>query len=213
MSDPQDPRPLHTATDHHSPEHDEPLAKTSRRLALRTALSLLVLFGLMVLGGMTIKDSLENVGDWIWDHFGFGGVFLGTMLSDTFGVPIPVDAYLVAAVTANAPSLPVIITACVASLCGGSMAWWLGTRLERMPRLNAMLSPYRLRGEKLFKRWGVAAVAVAAWTPLPFSIACWCAGTFKMSFRTFFLTTLHRVPRIIIYYYAIALGWTVGNFG
>lgn len=186
-------------------------AQQARRLALRTLLGMLVLFSVMALGAWKLKEPLTQAGSWFFDAYGLLGVFFGTVLCDSVGIPVPVDTYLAAGVTAGTPTLPLLATASAASLVGGALAYLIGQHLHRMPLLQRMLERYRSQGESLFNRWGVTAVAIAAWTPVPFSIICWMAGTFKMPLRPFLLATLHRIPRIVLYYYMIELGWMVGN--
>ena len=180
-------------------------------LALRTGLGLLALFGVMFIGALYLKGPMEQAGRWFFDAFGLPGMFVGTALSDFIGIPIPVDVYLAAAVTANTPTLPVIAVASAASLLGGNLAFVLGARFDRIPIIKNWIGRFKARGEAAFEKWGVAAVAVAAWTPIPFSIICLAAGTFKMPWRSFFLTSLNRIPRIILYYYVISLGWSIGD--
>ncbi len=203
--------------EHDSTEFDtstaEDDATTKRALALRTVLGLLVVFATMAMASLFLKETFTTIGTWIWEAYGLAGLFIGTALADAFTIPIPVDIYLVAAVTANAPSLPVILLGSSASIFGGCIAWWIGIYSERIPFIQGFLQRYKVKGEALFKKWGVATVAVAAWTPLPFSLACWSAGAFNMPFGRFLLTSLNRIPRIALYYYAIKLGWMAGNLG
>ncbi len=183
----------------------------ARSLALRTIGGLLLLFVVVAIGAYFLKDTLEKVGVWFVANYGLPGMFVGTYISDTIGIPVPVDTYLVAAVSADVPTLPVLAVASAASILGGQTAYLIGRNIERVTWLRPLWERYRPRGEAVFKRWGVAAVAVAAWTPVPFSFVCIFAGTFRMKYSTFFLTTLNRIPRIILYYYVIVLGWLAGS--
>lgn len=184
---------------------------SGKTLALRTVAGLLVLFVGAAVGAYFLKDSLTAAGVWFFEAYGLVGLFLGTMATDVLGVPVPVDVYLAAAVTADKPTIPILLVASVASVISGSIAYALGLVLDRIPILGKFIRRYEGKGTAMFAKWGVAAVAVAAWTPLPFSIVCWFAGAFHMPYRRFFLATLNRIPRIILYYYVIALGWLAGT--
>jgi uncharacterized membrane protein YdjX (TVP38/TMEM64 family) len=59
----------------------------------------------------------------------------------------------------------------------------------------------------LVERYGVRALLFAALTPLPYSIACWAAGACEVRFRTFFLVSLSRIPRVIFYLWLIEQGF------
>lgn len=187
-----------------------PHEPSTRVLALRTAAGLAALFAAAAVGAWFLKEDLTRAGTWFFDVYGLAGLFVGTLATDILGVPVPVDVYLAAAVTADKPAIPVLIVACVASVLSGSVSYVLGRNLDRVPVLGRWVRRHESRGRGVFAKWGVAAVSVAAWTPLPFSIVCWFAGAFGMPYRRFFLATLHRVPRIFLYYAVIALGWLAG---
>ncbi len=53
---------------------------------------------------------------------------------------------------------------------------------------------------------GATAVAVAAITPLPYSIFCWAAGAGRISFKSFFFVSQLRIIRVALYLYLIQLG-------
>ncbi|MEO1273713.1 MAG: VTT domain-containing protein, partial [Myxococcota bacterium] len=162
-------------------------------------------------GAWLFKPTLEAAGTWFVSTFGLMGCFVGVLASDCLMLPIPPDTYLVASITANISPLAVLPVVCLASLIGGQLAYLLGPYLESQPFFKRRLEPFRDRGKALFRRWGILAVAIAAWTPLPFSFVCWFAGIFKMNYLHFTLTTLNRIPRFILYYYLIVLGWMAGS--
>jgi membrane protein YqaA with SNARE-associated domain len=49
-------------------------------------------------------------------------------------------------------------------------------------------------------------VALAGFTPLPFSTICWIAGLLEVRSKVVLLAVLSRIPRIILYYYMIQGG-------
>ena len=60
--------------------------------------------------------------------------------------------------------------------------------------------------QRVLDRYGMTAVAVAAITPLPYSIFCWAAGAGRLDFRAFFLVSQLRILRVAGYLYLIQLG-------
>jgi membrane protein YqaA with SNARE-associated domain len=195
-----------------SPNTPQPAEEfDGRTLARRTVFGVVLLFLGAAAGAYFLQDDLTQAGIWFFDKYGLVGMFLGTMATDVFGIPVPVDVYLAAAITADKPVIPVLVTACTASVVSGSIAYGMGHYFHKLPLIGRLIKRYRAKGTAIFDRWGISAVAIAAWTPLPFSIVCWFAGTFRMPYRLFVLTTLHRIPRIIVYYYIIALGWFAGT--
>ena len=138
---------------------------------------------------------------------GLPGVLFGLWLTDTFTFPIPTDAYLVVAVASGAPWLPMMVAISLVSTFAGNCAYFVGPWLTRVPFINKRIEAFRPRGERLFARWGVGAIAIAALTPLPYSVICWFAGIYKMSYKRFALSTLFRIPRMVVYYLLIAGQW------
>ncbi len=168
-----------------------------------------LLVGAFLLLVVFFREPLKAAGHWFYDTVGVWGAFIGVFLSDSIGIPIVLDIYLAAAVAAEEPTLPVLVAGCAGSVLGGCAAYFLGVRFYDWQWLRERLAP--LEGEKLFEKWGVTAVAIAAWTPLPFSVTCWLAGMFRMPFGRFFLTTLHRIPRALVTYALLQLGWTAAT--
>lgn len=173
--------------------------------------SVIAVFTLVGAGAFFLHGELQAIGTWFVSTFGLLGVFVGVMLTDSVGIPIPPDTYLFAAVTAHMEPVSLLTVTSVTSIVGGNLAYLIGTKLHRWPFLKRRMDLFRVRGEALMSRWGVWAVAIAAWTPVPFSVVCWFAGAYEMNYRRFFFATLHRAPRIVVYYYVIVLGWHAGT--
>jgi len=187
--------------------------ESGRKLAIQTIVSVVVLFAVVGLGALFLKPQLEAAGAWFVEQFGMVGMFLGVFASDAFGVPIPPDTYLVAAVTGGADPVSTIGVASLASVIGGNFAYWFGKQAGQWRMLKRLMERYRERGERLFARWGIWAVVIAAWTPVPFMVICWFAGVFNMPYKQLFWSTLTRVPRHVVYFYVIVLGWSAGGLG
>lgn len=61
------------------------------------------------------------------------------------------------------------------------------------------------KAKKLFDRWGVMAVAIGAFTPIPYTIVVFLAGISKMDFKKYMIAGfIGRVPRYVIGGYVIA---------
>lgn len=197
-----------------APPPDDPAAppdESGRRLLLRTLGSVVLLFALVGVGAFLFKEPIQAAGLWFVEKFGLLGIAIGVLASDGFGVPVPPDTYLVAAVTGGADPVPVLAVVCAASVLGGNIAYVLGQKIGRWRWVQRLMARYKERGERLFRRWGVSAVTIAAWTPVPFMVVSWFAGVFDMPYKRFFLATLHRIPRHIAYYLIIVGGWWAGS--
>ena len=49
---------------------------------------------------------------------------------------------------------------------------------------------------------------IATITPLPFSVLCYAAGLYHFSSRAFALILLLRIPKLMVFYYLVWLGWS-----
>lgn len=205
-----------------SPEHDpvaaasepreltpEELEQTTslRAIIIQTLLVSLVIVAGVVVAAMFFKKPLTEMATWLVETFGIGGVLVGIALSDIFTFPIPPDTFIFIAATSPYPAAPMLVAICITSIICGSIAYFVGPQLQRIGFISRRIEKFRPRGEALFGKWGVWAVAIGALSPLPYSITCWMAGIYKMPFWRFFLATLFRAPRMIGYYYLFMLGW------
>jgi membrane protein YqaA with SNARE-associated domain len=202
----------HPASDPDAPpprrDIDDPSA---RRIAAQTLAGVVALFGGVVAGALWMRPELSALGVWFVQRFGIAGAAVGTLLADSTGFPIPPDAYLVAVVMGGAHAITAVTAIAAASVLGGNVAYLIGRYLNRWRWLRRRLDVFRRKGEPLFRRWGRTAVTIAAWTPVPFSVVCTLAGAFHMPYTRFALTTLHRVPRMIVYCALIMMGWNLGD--
>ena len=57
------------------------------------------------------------------------------------------------------------------------------------------------------RRYGAAALALGALSPLPFSICCWASGALKLRPDIFFVVALLRIPRVAFYLWLIDIGF------
>lgn len=179
-----------------------------RKLAWKSVLTLLISFFVVMALGYFLHEPVAFYATQALALLGPLGIFLGVLGADAFGLPIPPSTYLFAAVASGAPALMVLTIAGAASLLGGSIAYFLGPYIGRLPILRGILERFRPRGERLFRRWGSWTILVAALTPLPFAPFCWLAGIYKMPFKSFFSAAVVRAPRLLAYYAFFTLGWS-----
>ncbi len=188
------------------PDPDE--SASLRNILVQTALITALLFGVVVLLATVFAEPTKALADWMVQTLGLSGIFLGVFAADAFTFPIPPDTYLLIAVASETGVVEVLSTICLASILAGITAYFVGPFLTKFPYLGHKIEHFRPRGEALFRRFGVWAVAIAALTPVPFSIVCWMAGIYNMPKGKFLATLLFRIPRFIGYFYIFVLGWS-----
>jgi membrane protein YqaA with SNARE-associated domain len=193
------------------PSAPGPMAALSRSrlwLVLRFALGLLVLLSVVLLLARTLKPELESLGRLFVERFGLTGILLGTFLADGFHFPIPPQFYMLLAMAAGRPTLAILAVTAVGSLLGGLSGFLLARRLGRITRIANWLE--RVGGEagrRLGQRYAHRSVLLASLTPVAFSMLCYLAGLYRLRPSAFALMLALRVPKLVLYYYLLSLGW------
>ena len=77
------------------------------------------------------------------------------------------------------------------------------SRVDRCSRVIHHREYYRESGRRLIRRYGTWAVALAAFTPLPYSTISWLAGMLGVPPGKYALASLLRAPRFALYYLAL----------
>ncbi len=176
-------------------------------ILIQTLIFTIVLVAIVFFAGAYIREPLTQFAEFIVDKLGWAGVFVGILLTDTLTFPVPPDTYLLMSVATDRDPVTMLIVCSIGSILAGNLAYTLGPHLAKIPFFKHRIEGFRGRGEKLFERYGVWAVVIAALTPIPFSIVCWFSAIYKMNRWKFFLATFARIPRLIGYYWLFVLGW------
>ena len=111
--------------------------------------------------------------------------------SESVVFPIPPDPLLIAVGVAS-PGSAIWVAALVtiASVSGAYIGYWLGRKIGR-PLLRRLVSESKTeRAEALFNRYGVWAILVAAFTPIPYKVFTILAGIMNLPIRPFLLASL-----------------------
>jgi len=178
-----------------------------RRLLIDTALFTIGIVAVVAVAGYFFRKPLGATATWMIEQFGLAGLFTGTFLADAFTLPIPPDAYLFIGIASGTDTTATLVACSAATVAGGNLAYFVGPYIQKLPYLRDKLQDFRPKGEVLFRGYGTWAVAIAAMTPIPFSIVSWLAGIYRMPYAKYFVASLVRVPRIVGYYGLYALGW------
>ncbi|MFC1808618.1 YqaA family protein [Candidatus Omnitrophota bacterium] len=135
-------------------------------------------------------------------------LFIHSFLESSF-LPGAHDIFLVAVNVAR-PSMCFVFAlfSTLGSVCGGSFGYFLG-RFGGRP-LFARFLPKRIAGriEMYFKKYGMWAIAVAGFTPLPYKMFAIAGGIFKLSFHQFFIVSL--IARAMRFFLVSSILYIVG---
>ncbi len=189
------------------PEPPAPL--DVRGVIINAAVGIVVFTVFAGLLGWLFHDPLIAFGRWFVARFGGVGVAVGYFIPDAFTVPLPNDAFTAFGLWGGIPFWEVVAWGSLGSIAGGSTGWamgrWLFSRSKRLKEFikrrggDEMIAQLR-RGERWF-------LAIAAVTPIPYSITCWAAGIIKMPYIEFILISLLRIPRVAVFLWLLQQGF------
>ena len=195
-------------------EPDRAEVATDRRkllwLALKLALGAAGLVLLVSLLGHYFRSELEALGATFVDRFGYVGLALGTYAADGLHFPVPPQFYMLASITSGWSMWWTLVAVCTGSILGGITAYAIARKVSDFPFFARLLARTRKKVDWLFVRYGYTAVAIGSLTPIPYSFLCYVAGGYKMPPRIFLALSLLRIPKVVLYYYLVMLGWNAG---
>ena len=174
-----------------------------KKLVLQLIVGLIALVAALAFALSQFKPQLEQVSESFVSLMGIQGIGLGFFVTDSLTVPIPPDAFLAAGLLAGMDFFEILLWASAGSVIGGWFGFHLARTLTRQPRFADWLGRRLEKGRSFMARYGLAALAIAALTPLPFSIICWACGALGTPQIPFVLVSLLRVPRIALYLWVI----------
>ncbi len=140
-----------------------------------------------------MMELLHDLSDWL---LGFAdsewavAVLLITSFAESIFFPIPPDPLLLAVALVQQPLAILLgVLVAVASVAGAVVGHSLGMRLGR-PLLVRMFSEGRISYvDRLFERYGVWAILIAAFTPVPYKVFAVAAGVWRMDRRKFIIAS------------------------
>jgi membrane protein YqaA with SNARE-associated domain len=188
---------------------DSPSRADLVRLGLRWAAGIAAVFVAMIVLASLFREPLESVGREFVDRFGYPGMAFGTLLADGFHFPIPPQFYMLMAVTSGA-SPPMAIAAIAAgSIAGGFIGYSLSARFAQWGPIARRLERSQSVAASAFSRFGYRAAIIASLLPVAYSVLCYLAGIQRLPRRIFVVLSLCRIPRLLLFFYLVELGWSV----
>lgn len=180
-------------------------------LLVKLMLGVMGVVGLVSLLGHYFRVELETMGNAFLDRFGYIGIALGTYIADGLHCPVPPQFYMLASIVSGWSVVWTLVAVCVGSVLGGATAYSIARRASKLRPLKRLLACTQAKLDWLFARFGYWAVAIGSLTPIPYSFLCYVAGGYRMPPRIFFALSLFRIPKVVLYFYLVKLGWTSGE--
>jgi membrane protein YqaA with SNARE-associated domain len=125
------------------------------------------------------------------ETYGLTGLFVVAFIESSF-FPVPPDVLIIGLVlTPNAPSTSLVATVCtVGSVLGAVLGWVIGA-YGGYPLVHRWFGEEKVqRVEQLYNRYGVYAVFIAAFTPIPYKVFTIARGVFRFNIVAMMLASV-----------------------
>ncbi len=187
-------------------EHERPRLKPIIIRTLLFAVFALILYGVL---SYLLRDQLYALGVFLSENHGIYGIGIYCFFVDMLIIPATVD--IIYPLAQQLPVLQVLLTMSLTSMAGGFCGYLIASRIDKVSFVHNLTKNYHNQGQALIHHYGGWAVAIAGFTPVPFSTICWIAGLLEVPWYEVLIGCLARIPRMVIYYYLIKGG--VSLFG
>ena len=126
---------------------------------------------------------------WAESPYGPAALFAIAFAESSF-FPVPPDVLLIPLSIANPPAALVFALVCtVGSVLGGILGHQVGMRGGRPIALKLFGEEKILLVQRLYQRYDVWAILIAAFTPIPYKVFTVSAGVFELNFGRFVLAS------------------------
>ena len=175
--------------------------------------TLMVLVGLVLVlfvVGAIFRDEVVAGSVAFVETFGPMGVALGFFIPDATALPLPHDVFLAAGRLGGLSFGTIVVWASTGSILGGCTAYGVARMLAGTDWFEKRSGKKVQQARALFEKYGAAALALSAVSPLPYSLLAWASGGLGLSPGRFFGISLLRILRVAGYLWAIDLGFVQG---
>jgi membrane protein YqaA with SNARE-associated domain len=120
--------------------------------------------------------------------YGLSGAFIIAVL-ESFIFPVPTAVFIAPFTALGVDPLVITLVATTGSVIGAAIGYYLGLKLGK-PAANRLFKKYMPRIDQWYERWGVWAVFIAAFSPIPFKVFTWTSGICRLHFKKFMLAAI-----------------------
>jgi uncharacterized membrane protein YdjX (TVP38/TMEM64 family) len=189
------------------PWHSRPSSREALRLIAKMMAGLALLGVAVSIAAHFLRDELATFGREIVELLGVPGMALGTMLADGVHFPIPPQFYMLAAISAGTSHAVAIAAIAAGSVAGGHVAFYLAQKAGKLQFIQRQVRKVQKPLATLLEIHGTRAIVVGSLLPIPYAHLCYLMGLNRMRYRSFALLCALRIPKLILYYSIVMLGW------
>lgn len=148
-----------------------------------------------------INEKIININEGIvYATKNFSDLFLFSifLISESILGLIPPDIFIAWTKNTDTPLL-YLTTLAVLSYTGGVIAYFMGKSIASIPSVHQYMYSKMTKHIINMQKWGGFLIIVGALLPLPFAMACLAAGMINFNRKDFFLFSIFRIFRFVIY--------------
>jgi len=168
--------------------------------------------------GTAVDGLVQWLVAWAYTPYGDVALFLNAFVESSF-FPVPPDVLLIAlAVFRPDASLWFAAVCSIGSVVGGAFGYALGLKGGR-PLLRRLVSEQKIQlVDHLYGKYGIWAVGIAGFTPLPYKVFTISAGMFCLDLKGFVVISLiSRAARFflvagVIYCFGETVTYYISNY-
>ncbi len=147
-------------------------------LAFIIVLSLLVIFNYSAIQGELVSYII---------FYGYFAIFIFSLISDMVPQPVGPELPIIAGILLGFNAVYVVIIACIGSMIASTLDYLFGKSIGARGFKKIYGKKKYTHWKKKFRKYSKITLVLGAWTPAPYEITCWAAGTFGMKKLDFFL--------------------------
>ena len=139
--------------------------------------------------------------------YGLSGIFIISFF-ESFIFPVPTAFFVTSITTLGIDPFFTTLIATFASILGACVGYLLGLFLGH-PVAERLFKKHLSSVELWFNRYGMWAVFLAAFTPIPFKVFTWSSGIFELNFKKFLIAAFSG--RFVQFFIAAYFGSLFGS--
>ncbi len=178
----------------------------ARQLLIHFFTGVIAIMALTAVLGRVLKAELVALGQGFVAKLGGPGLATCLAVPDALPFPPVHEVCTGFALLGGMPFWTVVAWGSGGSIGGGALGFLIGRALVKTERFQRFVAGRGRDAWESVRRYGAAALALGALSPLPFSVCCWASGALRLNPVIFFAVALLRIPRVAFYLWLIQIG-------
>ena len=158
-----------------------------------------------------LQDPIVRLGSWFVQELGVVGLALSVIVMDSCPIPMTNEPVVLLAITGGMDLWWAFWVAALSSTFAGFVGYSGGWILKHTTSLAGRFRERFADAAAYMERYGAQGVAIAALTPIPFSLSTWSAGLLGVPLWKVMLASTLRIVKTAFYLWLLLQGWSLGT--